>query len=260
MTPYSYLSILIIGADVAITTVLLFGVWRALRATGRTSTDVLGVVLTLGGILFGWLAVALFLGGLGIFRTAYDQRFPYIALAMGIPIVIGALLVRGSIRVREIIDAVPQNWLVGFQLYRVVGAVFLVLYAAGLLPGIFALPAGYGDVFVGLTALLVAIGYARYHSQCDQFVALWNWFGIADLVIAVATGFLSSPSRFQIFSLDAPNLLIGSFPLVMIPIYAVPLSIVLHLASLTKLRQGKNSRIHEFKNSRSDQNPNFLTS
>jgi hypothetical protein len=260
MTPYSYLSILIVGADVAITTVLLFGVRRALLATGRTSTDVRGIMWTLGGMLFGWLALALFLGWLNIFRTAYDQRFPYIALAMGIPIVIGAALIRWSGRVREIIDVMPQNWLVGFQLYRVVGAIFLVLYAAGLLPGIFAIPAGYGDVFVGLTAPLVAIGYARYHSQSDQFVALWNWFGIADLVIAVATGFLSAPSRLQMFSLDAPNLLIGSFPLVMIPIYAVPLSIVLHLASLTKLRQGKNARMHEFKNSRSDQNPNFLTS
>jgi hypothetical protein len=252
---YSFLSIVIIGADVAITTVLLFGVWRALLATGRTSTDVRRVVLTLGGILFGWLAVALFLGSLGIFRTAYNQRFPYIALAMGIPIVVGALLIRGSRRVREIVDAVPQNWLVGFQFYRVVGAIFLVLYAAGLLPGVFALPAGFGDVLVGLTALLVATGYARHHTKRDQFVALWNWFGIADLVVAVATGFFSAPSPFQIFSLDAPNLLIGSFPLVMIPIYAVPLSIVLHLASLTKLRQGKNSRIHELLDPRSPEIP-----
>jgi hypothetical protein len=37
------------------------------------------------------------------------------------------------------------------------------------------------------------------------------------------------------FSLDAPDFLIGSFPLVMIPIFAVPLSIVLHIASLTKM-------------------------
>jgi hypothetical protein len=54
-------------------------------------------------------------------------------------------------------------------------------------------------------------------------------------VVALATGFLSAPSRFQMFSLDAPDFLIGSFPLVMIPIFAVPLSIVLHLASLTKM-------------------------
>ena len=66
--------------------------------------------------------------------------------------------------------------------------------------------------------------------------SLWNWLGIGDLVIAMATGFLSASSRFQIFSLDAPNVVIGSFPLVMVPIFAVPLSIVLHLASLSKIR------------------------
>ena len=120
-----------------------------------------------------------------------------------------------------------------FQFYRVLGVTFLVLYAAGQLPGIFALPAGWGDVMVGLTALMVGARAAR--SENDQLVTLWNWLGISDLVIAVATGFLSASSRFQIFSLDAPNVLIGSFPLVMIPIFAVPLSIVLHLASLSKI-------------------------
>ncbi|MBV8377740.1 MAG: hypothetical protein JO279_12135 [Verrucomicrobia bacterium] len=232
-----YLAVSIIGADVAISTVLLFGVWRALRATGRPPSNLLRVVLTLGSVLFAWLAVGLFLGWLDIFRSAVAQPFPYIAAAIGVPMVLGALLIRGSRLVREIVGAVPQSWLVGFQVYRVVGVTFLVLYATGQLPGIFALPAGCGDIFVGLTALLVAVGYARWRSRWDRLVVLWNWLGIADLVVAVATGFLSSPSRFQVFALDTPNLLIGSFPLVMIPIYAVPLSIVLHLASLTKLRR-----------------------
>ena len=40
------------------------------------------------------------------------------------------------------IDAVPQPWLVGVQTFRVLGAIFLVLYASGALPGPFALPAG----------------------------------------------------------------------------------------------------------------------
>jgi len=237
MTLSYFLSIVIVGADIAIAAILVFGVWRALIASGRPLTDTHRIVLTLGSLLFGWLALAIFLSCLGLFRSAANQPFPYIALAIGIPIVLGVLLIRGSKRVRQILDLVPQSWLVGFQFYRVVGVTFLVLHAAGLLPGVFALPAGYGDSFVGITALWVAYGYARHRSQVDPFVALWNWIGIADLVIALTTGFLSAPSRFQIFSLEAPNFLIGSFPLVLIPIYAVPLSIVLHLASLTKLRQ-----------------------
>jgi hypothetical protein len=228
-----FLSFVIVGADIIIAFVLLFGVHRALLGLGRTKADRVRIVSILGIVLFGWLVLALFLGWQGIFRSALNQRVPYIALAIGIPILVGALFIRGSKQVREIIEAVAQSQLVAFQFYRVLGVTFLVLYAAGQLPGVFALPAGWGDLMVGITALMV--GARAAHSENDQLVTLWNWLGVSDLVIAVATGFLSAPSSFQIFSFDAPNVLIGSFPLVMIPIFAVPLSIVLHLASLSKI-------------------------
>jgi hypothetical protein len=228
-----FLSFLIVGADIIIAFVLLFGVHRALLGLGRTKADRVRIVSILGIVLFGWLILALFLGWQGIFRSALNQQVPYITLAIGVPILVGALFVRGSKQVREIIEAVPQSQLVAFQFYRVLGVTFLVLYAAGQLPGIFALPAGWGDLLVGLTALMVGARAAR--SENDQLVTLWNWLGISDLVIALATGFLSAPGRLQIFSLEAPNVLIGSFPVVMIPIFAVPLSIVLHLASLSKI-------------------------
>jgi hypothetical protein len=48
----------------------------------------------------------------------------------------------------------PPPWLIGIQLYRVLGLNFLVLYALGRLPAEFALPAGVGDVIVGLAAPL----------------------------------------------------------------------------------------------------------
>ena len=237
------LSFVIVGADIIIAFVLLSGVHRALLGLNRTKADRDRIVSILGIVLFGWLGLALFLGWQGIFRSALNQPVPLIALAIGIPILVGALFIGASKQVREIIEAIPQSQLVAFQFYRVLGVTFLVLYAAGQLPGIFALPAGWGDLIVGLTALMVGARAAR--SENDQLVALWNWLGISDLLIAVATGFLSAPSRFQMFSLDAPNVLIGSFPLVMIPIFAVPLSIVLHLASLSKIRSAHRSVIKQ---------------
>jgi hypothetical protein len=234
-----FLSFVIVGTNIIIAFVLLSGVHRALLSLGRTRAARGRIVSILGIVLFGWLGLALSLGWQGVFSSAVNQPVPPIALAVGIPILFGAFFIRTSKQVREIIEAVPQSQLVAFQFYRVLGVTFLVLYAAGQLPGIFALPAGWGDVTVGLTALVVGARVAR--SENDQLVSLWNWLGISDLVIAVATGFLSAPSRFQIFSLDAPNFLIGTFPLVMIPIFAVPLSIVLHLASLSKIRAAHRS-------------------
>jgi hypothetical protein len=43
---------------------------------------------------------------------------------------------------------------------------------------------------------------------------------------------------FQLFAFDLPNELISQFPPVLIPVFLVPLSVLLHLASLTKLRRG----------------------
>ena len=47
--------------------------------------------------------------------------------------------------------------LIGVQVYRVVGLLFIVLLAQGQLPAYFAEPAGWGDIFVGLTAVLTWI-------------------------------------------------------------------------------------------------------
>jgi hypothetical protein len=129
-----FLSFVIVGADIIIAFVLLFGVHRALLGLGRTKADRVRIVSILGIVLFGWLVLALFLGWQGIFLSALNQQVPYIALAIGIPILVGALFIRGSKQVREIIEGVAQSQLVSFQFYRVLGVTFLVLYAAGQLP------------------------------------------------------------------------------------------------------------------------------
>jgi hypothetical protein len=49
---------------------------------------------------------------------------------------------------------------------------------------------------------------------------------------------LSSPSPIQLFAFDLPNELISRFPLVLVPVYLVPVSVLLHLTSLIKLRRG----------------------
>jgi hypothetical protein len=118
------------------------------------------------------------------------------------------------------------------------GVIFLILYAAGKLPGLFALPAGLGDVLVGVLAPVVAIAYRRGPRENADLVFGWNLFGLADFVVAVTAGFLTSPSPFQLFAFDLPNELVSRFPLVLIPVFVVPVSALLHLASLTKLRRG----------------------
>jgi hypothetical protein len=171
------------------------------------------------------------------FYRGASTRIPTIQYGLLIPIIVGVVLAWKWKLLGRVIEAVPQEWMVGVQLYRAMGLIFLVLLAAGRLPGMFAWPAGVGDIIVGVLAPFVGMAYARNPNGAAGLVRFWNFFGIADLIVAVGTGLLTSPSPLQMFAFDAPNDLISAFPLVMVPVFLVPLSILLHLASLKKLRQ-----------------------
>lgn len=233
-----YVAPLVLGASLAILGTLWFGLSRALQRAHwpsvRRARAVSGVML----LLVAWFFAALLPAWFGFYQSA-PSRFPAIGFGIMVPLIIGYGLFRSWPLLRSVIDAVPQEWLIGVQFYRVLGAIFLVLYAGQRLPGVFAWPAGLGDLLVGLLAPVAAIRYARKPAGGVVWAGLWNLLGLADLIAAIATGFLSSPSRFQMLAFDAPNLLVSAFPLAMIPVYLVPLFMLLHLASLRKLRRSE---------------------
>jgi hypothetical protein len=142
-----------------------------------------------------------------------------------------------SKRIAAVLDAIPPSWLVGLQLYRVLGGLFLVGWLQGQIPGEFALPAGSGDVLVGLLALPVAY---LLHKQARGAVALavaWNVLGIVDLASAVTMGTLTQPGPLQLIVPAVSNVLLGTYPTVLVPAFAVPSSILLHALSLRQLRR-----------------------
>ncbi len=130
---------------------------------------------------------------------------------------------------REVVLAVPDYWLVAIQGLRVAGGALLGASVQGLLPAAFAIPAGLGDCFVGMTALVVAVYVYKRRPRWTTLARVWNYLGILDLVVAGVLGFLNSPLR------------LSRFPLVVIPALLVPLAYTLHLYSLRVLREGRVS-------------------
>lgn len=234
MSAPAYVTYTLLAFSLGILVVLLVGLRLAVARAGWNDTERVATLRTATALFILWYALALVLSLAGVFRGAAD-RLPTIEFGIFVPIIIGSVLLWRSATVRRLLEAVPQSWLVGFQVYRAVGVIFLLLLGDGLLPSVFALPAGGGDVAVGLLAPVVAYAYARGAAGRDALVCAWNLLGLLDLVVAVTLGFLSSPSPFQMLAFDAPNELITAFPLVMVPAFAVPLSVILHLASLVKL-------------------------
>ena len=220
--------------------VIAFSVWGLLLFYAqRSSLEAVArrrFAVAAGVSLLGWLVLAFMLGSAGVFQATPARVFPALGLGIVLLILAGAWLLYRSSALNAVIAAIPLPWLVGVQLYRVVGFIFLVLYALGRLPGEFAIPAGAGDVAVGLAAPVA--GYLFYKGSRWSCLAVLSWiiFGILDHVVAVATGFLTSPGPFQALALENPNELITAFPLVLVPLYAVPLSILLHLVALKRLK------------------------
>jgi hypothetical protein len=82
------------------------------------------------------------------------------------------------------------------------------------------------------------ISFDATHAPSARNATLaWNILGIGDLVVAVGTGFLTSPSPYRLLAFDRPNVVVESYPFVRIPTFLVPLSIIMHGLSLAKLRR-----------------------
>jgi hypothetical protein len=236
MTAPAYLAYYVLTGSLGMIAAALFGLHRALPRTGWDHDERARVWRISAVVLVGWFVVALALSWFGFYRGA-PGRVPTIQYGILVPILIGAIAMWRSPAVWRLIEAIPQPWLVAIQFYRTLGVIFLILHASGRMPGLFALPAGWGDVAVGLSAPVVALIYARNPGSNGALVLAWNVLGLADLAVAVATGFLASPSPLQLYAFDNPNELISAFPLVLVPVFLVPLSVLLHIASLAKLRR-----------------------
>jgi hypothetical protein len=194
-----------------------------------------------GLLLFGWLFLIMVLGMSDFFHVTRGRPLfsPVPNLVFGgILLIVGITLLFFSPTFRKVIDATPQPWLINLQVFRIFGFVFLILSTQQILPGIFAIPAGWGDFLTGLTAPMVTYLYFSRKPGSNWLVLGWNLFGLGDLMLALTLGFLTTPGQFQRLAVDFPFPefgQMGAFPLILIPAYLVPFFNLLHLYSLRQL-------------------------
>src|SRR5262245_32473330 len=112
-------------------------------------------------LVAAWFLLALGLGAAGVFESPPTRPPLAIFLAFVGPPVVFAIAYRASRTVQATVLGIDLRLLTAMQAWRVLGGMFLALYAFGLLPGAFAWPAGVGDVAVGLAAPFVVLAVAR---------------------------------------------------------------------------------------------------
>ena len=221
---------------------IALGLWLGLERTDltpgqrRTTWLATMVPFTL------WAAVAWTAAINGVFRTGASP-LPLLPSAILLPVIIGAPLLLLSKRVGQLLDAMPTTWLVALQLYRVFGSQWLAYWLRGLLPGLWALPAGTGDVLTGLFAVPAAIALATGTAEGRKAAILWNIFGFADLAVAITLGMIISPGPFQLIVPNGPSIGLDGYPNVLTPAFVVPGSILLHALSLRQLRRRSRAEV-----------------
>jgi len=96
---------------------------------------------------------------------------------------------------------------------------------------------------IGVLAPLVALSLARGARGSHALAVAWNLAGIADLIVAVTLGVLTAPSTLQVLALGHANAAVTRFPFVLIPAFAVPASLLLHILTLWRLgASGRQAR------------------
>ena len=132
--------------------------------------------------------------------------------------------------------------LTALQGWRVLGGAFLFIYAFGLLPGFFAWPAGLGDVAVGIGAPFSALALARgkLRITSNRFLTV-HAAGLLDFIVAVGSGIIA---RNQIPGLveGVTSSAMGELPLVLVPAFAVPVFVILHLIVLVQVWEKRRVR------------------
>jgi len=183
-----------------------------------------------------WLGIVFLLGSQGVFAGGADSPPLPIFFGFAIPLGVFFSAYFGWGAFRSFVLNADLRLVAAIQAWRWAGFGFLALYAHGILPGLFAFPAGLGDMAVGISAPWIVSGLIRdpRFAASRRFVT-WNIFGILDLVVALSLGTLCS--GFFLHGLKVTSASMSQLPSVLIPAYFVPLFIMLHFTALSQARR-----------------------
>lgn len=222
---YAFLLVAVLVPTAFVVASLGSVLWRGARTMRGARTAFVS-----GSILGVWTIVVQLLAYEGVFQREIGG-IPAVAINMAVVLAGLALSLALSPSLRGLLT--DQASLIRLHVWRLEGALFLILMMTGHLPALFAIPAGVGDILIAITAPAVARGLASPAGH--RRAVIWNLLGMADLVVAVTLGVTTSPGVMRLFHTTPTSEFITTFPLVLVPTFLVPLALTLHVVSVWQL-------------------------
>ena len=188
------------------------------------------------GILIFYLIYFLYVfyaGKLGLFQAVslppkilLFSTFPYAIFLFGI---VDKLSIT-----KQVFEKSSINDLISLHIFRLIGITFIILALYDSLPKTFAFIAGFGDVITAITSIFVVKAIKKNKSYAKNVIFVWNTFGLIDIIItAVLANVLTKISiDTGIMGVDT----LAKFPFSLIPAFAPPTIIFLHVLIYRKLK------------------------
>jgi hypothetical protein len=188
-----------------------------------------------------WIGLSAYVAATGQLAVRPDQPVPLIAAFVFGPLAVFGLAWVLSGGFRSAMLALPMPLLIGLNVIRSLGFMFLALQAVGRLGGPFPVSAGVGDITTGALAIPVALLAARGSPRFGFVIAAWNAFGVLDLAAAVALGVVSANgSPIQLIFAGSGSEAVQHLPYSMIPTVLVPFFLMTHAVVAAHLaRRGR---------------------
>jgi len=203
--------------------------YRGARGTGASRAGAASLAAAAGVVLGGWLAATAVIAAHGHFQGTLDGP-PWLAIAAGGSLIALLAMSRIPAVARALAAPGSPSRIVLPHTFRVAGLSFLIVMMLGHLSPLFAIPAGLGDMAVGISAPFVARRLAR---GTDRRTAVrFHALGTIDLVTALILGGLTG---YGLLRTTPPSDALALLPIVLIPTASVPLLLALHVVALRAL-------------------------
>jgi hypothetical protein len=192
------------------------------------------VVLPLWFATVSWLALQ------RVFNSTPGAVPVALIAAVLAPIAAFLLAYRVSASARRFVLEADLRLLVAMHGWRFLGFGFIALHINGVLPGIFAWPAGLGDMAVAIAAPWMALRLTHDPDYvCSRAFVAWNGLGILDLAVAVGTGALGSGLVPGLVTAGVTTAPLAMLPLSWVPTFLVPLMVMIHITGLLQARRAR---------------------
>jgi hypothetical protein len=226
----AYVGAISIAGTTGILTAACAALYRGSRESGA-SRRAAATTAAGAAILFGaWAVASALFAHHGGYHTQLGKQPPWLPIE-AVGAMIALLLLTRIPRVSAALSGENSVRLLSWpHAFRVAGVAFVISMILGHMPALFALPAGLGDMAVGVAEPLLA---RRIRAGHGRRPAIWfNILGIVDLVTAMSLGGLTA---YGIVHVSPVNSELSQLPMALIPTVGVPMVFVLHILALRRL-------------------------